>query len=48
MVDDSMAETRSLSVFLSSLLVKDYLGGLITKMNEKIVVRRFVRYQIGG
>ena len=32
----------------SSLLVKDYLGGLITKMNEKIVVRRFVRYQIGG
>ncbi len=32
----------------SSMLVKDYLGGLVTKMNENIIVRRFVRYTIGG
>lgn len=30
-----------------SLTVKDYLGSLIAKIGENIVIRRFVRYKIG-
>jgi elongation factor Ts len=30
-----------------SITVKDYLGSLIAKFNENIVIRRFVRYKIG-
>jgi len=29
------------------ITIKDYLGGLIGKMGENIVIRRFVRYKIG-
>ncbi len=32
----------------SSLTIKDLLGNLLTKFNENIVVRRFVRYKIGA
>ena len=30
-----------------SLLIKDYLGSLVGKMVENIVIRRFIRYKIG-
>lgn len=30
-----------------SLTINDYLGGLVAKFNEKIVVRKFTRYKIG-
>jgi elongation factor Ts len=30
-----------------SITVKDYLGSLIAKFNENILIRRFVRYKIG-
>jgi len=30
-----------------SLMIKDYLGSLVSKMGEKIVIRRFIRYKIG-
>ncbi len=30
-----------------SLTIKDYLGSLIAKIGENIVIRRFVRYKIG-
>ena len=30
------------------LSMKDYLGSLIVKYSENIVIRRFVRYKIGG
>ena len=30
-----------------SISVKDYLGSIITKVGEKVVIRRFVRYRIG-
>ena len=30
-----------------SLAVKDYVGSLLAKFNENIVIRRFVRYKIG-
>lgn len=30
------------------LSIKDYLGSLIAKCNENIVIRRYVRYKIGG
>ena len=30
-----------------SLMIKDYLGGLVGKMGENIVIRRFIRYKIG-
>ncbi|MCX7926815.1 MAG: translation elongation factor Ts [Candidatus Omnitrophica bacterium] len=30
-----------------SLTIKDYLGSLIAKFNEKIVIKQFSRYQIG-
>ena len=30
-----------------TLMVKDYLGSLITKVGESIVIRRFMRYKIG-
>ena len=29
------------------VMVKDLLAGLLAKIGEKIVVRRFVRYQLG-
>lgn len=31
-----------------SITIKDYLGNLIAKMGENIVIRRFARYKIGG
>jgi elongation factor Ts len=31
----------------SKLTIKDYLGGLVAKMGENIVIRRFMRYKIG-
>jgi elongation factor Ts len=30
-----------------TITIKDYLGSLIAKFSEKIVIRRFVRYKIG-
>ena len=30
-----------------SITVKDYLGNLLSKFNENIVIRRFTRYKIG-
>mgnify|MGYP001768664686 CR=1 FL=1 len=30
-----------------SLTIKDYLGAIVAKMGENIVIRRFVRYKIG-
>jgi elongation factor Ts len=30
-----------------SLMIKDYLGGIVAKMGENIVIRRFIRYKIG-
>ena len=31
----------------ASLLIKDYLGSIVAKLGENIVVRRFIRYKIG-
>jgi len=31
----------------TSIAVKDYLGSLIAKFSENIVIRRFIRYKIG-
>ncbi|MCX5694206.1 MAG: elongation factor Ts [Candidatus Omnitrophica bacterium] len=31
----------------SSLLIKDYLGSIVAKLGENIVIRRFIRYKIG-
>jgi elongation factor Ts len=31
----------------SSMTINDYLGGLVGKMGEKIVVSKFIRYKIG-
>jgi elongation factor Ts len=31
----------------STILIKDYLASLIAKIGENIIIRRFVRYQIG-
>jgi len=30
-----------------SLMIKDYLGSIVAKMGENIVIRRFIRYKIG-
>ena len=30
-----------------SLTIKDYLGSIVAKMGENIVIRRFIRYKIG-
>ncbi len=30
-----------------SITIKDYLGSIITKIGENIVIRRFIRYKIG-
>jgi elongation factor Ts len=30
-----------------SITVKDYLGSIIAKFNENIVIRRFMRYKVG-
>jgi elongation factor Ts len=30
-----------------SITIKDYLGSLVAKFNENIVIKRFVRYKIG-
>jgi elongation factor Ts len=30
-----------------SITIKDYLGSLIAKVGENIVIRRFIRYRIG-
>lgn len=30
-----------------SLMIKDYLGSIVSKMGENIVIRRFIRYKIG-
>ncbi|TRZ48949.1 elongation factor Ts [bacterium] len=30
-----------------ALAVKDYLGSLVAKFNENIVIRRFIRYKLG-
>ncbi len=30
-----------------SITIKDYLGSLVSKFNENIVIRRFLRYKIG-
>jgi elongation factor Ts len=30
-----------------SLLIKDYLGSIVGKLGENIVIRRFIRYKIG-
>jgi elongation factor Ts len=30
-----------------SVTIKDYLGGIISKVGENIVIRRFTRYQVG-
>ena len=29
------------------LMIKDYLGSIVAKMGENIVIRRFIRYKIG-
>jgi elongation factor Ts len=29
------------------ITVKDYLGSMIAKLGENIVIRRFVRYKVG-
>ncbi|MDD2752567.1 MAG: elongation factor Ts, partial [Candidatus Omnitrophica bacterium] len=29
------------------ITIKDYLGSLVAKLNENIVIRRFIRYKIG-
>lgn len=31
----------------ASITIKDYLGGIISKVGENIVIRRFTRYQVG-
>lgn len=31
----------------ASLTINDYLGSLVAKFNEKIVINRFTRYKIG-
>ncbi|MFH1247630.1 MAG: elongation factor Ts [Candidatus Omnitrophota bacterium] len=31
----------------SGLLVKDYLGGIVSKVGESVVIRRYSRYKIG-
>lgn len=31
-----------------SITIKDYLGGLVAKFNENIIIRRFIRYRIGA
>lgn len=31
----------------SAITIKDYLGNLLAKFNENILIRRFVRYKIG-
>ncbi|MDD5130319.1 MAG: elongation factor Ts [Candidatus Omnitrophica bacterium] len=31
----------------SSLMIKDYLGSIVAKLGENIVIRRFIRYKIG-
>ena len=31
----------------SSLMIKDYLGSIVAKIGENIVIRRFIRYKIG-
>lgn len=30
-----------------SLLIKDYLGSIVAKIGENVVIRRFIRYKIG-
>ena len=30
-----------------SLMIKDYLGSMVAKIGENIVIRRFIRYKIG-
>lgn len=30
------------------ITIKDYLGSLVAKVGENIVIRRFIRYQLGG
>ena len=30
-----------------SITIKDYLGSIVTKVGENVIVRRFTRYQIG-
>ncbi len=30
-----------------SMTIKDYLGGIVSKIGENIVIRRFIRYKIG-
>ncbi len=30
-----------------SITIKDYLGSLVVKLGESIVIRRFIRYQVG-
>jgi elongation factor Ts len=30
-----------------SLMIKDYLGSIVSKLGENIVIRRFIRYKIG-
>jgi len=30
-----------------SLMIKDYLGSIVAKIGENIVIRRFIRYKIG-
>ncbi len=30
-----------------SITIKDYLGSIVAKIGEKIVIRRFIRYKIG-
>jgi elongation factor Ts len=30
-----------------SLMIKDYLGSIVAKLGENIVIRRFIRYKIG-
>ena len=32
----------------SSITIKDYLGSLLAKFNENIVIRRFIRYRIAA
>lgn len=31
----------------AGITIKDYLGGIISKVGENIVIRRFTRYQVG-
>ena len=31
----------------ASLMIKDYLGSIVSKLGENIVIRRFTRYKIG-